>query len=459
MAINKKKYEDFFTIRPGMEQKYDYPGYFKNYAKDLGASILPCNSHNTFLNVLLQTATQVLGNRISLPLLQNQLQNSPIISTADHHSLLNYKLLYNSNLLFAEIAKMLKLPFAVAPASGNVPLLNKSYPRGFYFKGKKFNFFTERRSKIPLFLFDLKLLANRKEGLKSFILNCGDGNLTKEEEKFLEFLFFEALEIEKASHSHDNFSDQLTLLNYKLWKYYYEKSLRAYTPDLIYLQATPLFTNSIIEELKNEDSLVSLILFNKAVRKVFLKHFNGIYGAWDNTGGTHFFWGISDKKRFTGLRIDNDSNALAGKDFHLPIERETIINKLATNEIVSGLFLDYLIITFLGGFITLGGFNQLEYLPQMQQSHIKSLTEIGMTDIADQFASRTTNGLVCGMFPFKFDSGIDLIWHYNSTNGKFNGNLDRGLTRGDLDNILNSRLKDLITPAIQTMLENISPAD
>jgi hypothetical protein len=441
-----------------MKQKFLYPGKFKDYAGDLAGTVSTTHSHSTFKEVLLQKTEQVLGDHISLPLLRDQLNRSPVISTADHHSLLNYRLLYNSNLLFAEIIKTLKLPFVVVPASGNIPLINKSYPRGFYFKERKFNFFTERKSKVPLFLFDLKLSVNRDEGLKSFILNSGDGVLTEEEEKFLEFLFFECLEIEQVARSQETFPDQLSLMNYKLWKYYFDQSIRGTIPDLIYLQATPVFIRSLIEEIKNDESLVSLFLFEPSVREVFLKHFNGIYGAWDDTKGTHFFWGISEKKRFTELRIDSSLNSLVGENMCFPLEREAIIDALSNNKIISGLFLDYLIVTFLGGLVTVGGFNQLEYLPQMQQAHIKCLKEIGMNDLSEQFASRTTNGLVCGMFPFAFDSGIDLIWHYNSTNGKFNGNLDRGLTQDDLDNMLNTKLKDMIASAIETMLENISPA-
>jgi len=102
---------------------------------------------------------------------------------------------------------------------------------------------------------------------------------------------------------------------------------------------------------------------------------------------------------------------------------------------------------------TLGGLNQIEYLPKMQAAHIKSLQEIGMPELAEKFAKPVASGLICGMFPFDFDSAIDMIWHYNSHNGKFNGNLDRGITQEDLDRILDTPFTDLVATGIDKTLE------
>ncbi|MCU0289909.1 MAG: hypothetical protein MUF15_26400, partial [Acidobacteria bacterium] len=257
----------------------------------------------------------------------------------------------------------------------------------------------------------------------------------------------------------DNFSDQITFLNYKLWPYYFEKSLRNSLPRLIYLPSTPVLLDVLCREIMKKDSLVSLIIFEPKIRNIFLKNFFGIAGCWTENTGSHLFWGVSEKKKYKRLirlTLDNSSHSLIGENFKLVLEPEAVMSALKSKKIIATLFFDYLILTFLEGYLTLGGFNQLDYLPQMQQAHIKSLSEIGMTELAACFSSRRTDGLVCGMMPCQFDSGIDLIWQHNSHNGKFNNNLDNGLNKDDLDRILAMNVQDMILSAVEIMLENVS---
>ena len=466
----KKKLEDFFKIRPGMQKKYDYPGTYRDFVKDIARFLTPLEEEKPVQDIIMEKVGKILGEEISLERLKHQLLHYPIVSYADHHGLLNYKLLYNSNLLFAEIIKELKLPFLIVGATGNVPLKNESFPRGFYFKRQKFNFFGVKHAKTSVFLLDEKLDADKRKGIDSFIISYDRDLLTSEERKFLEYLFFDCLEIEKAAGNYEIFSDQLTFLNFKLWKHYFDKNIRDTVPDILYLQTNQIIYNALLEEIKKEDSLISLILFEPKARRIFLENFSGIQGCWAKDRGSQFFWGIGEKKKRVALHVDDTSNSLVGKNFKLELERDTIINALETRKLLPSLFFDFLIISFLGGYLTLGGFNQLDYLQQMQEAHVislidfmiqvqeahvKSLNEIGMHHMADQFASRVTDGLVCGMMPFDFDSGIDLIWHYNSHNGKFNGSMDGGLTRADLDKMLEMKVKDMIASAVETMLENV----
>jgi len=455
MNMNSKL-EEFFKKRPDMREKYEYPGTFKGLTEDIEKSMTaPRKGGDFFCKRIIKEVRRILLQEVSLGRLEDQLLQYPVISTADHMGLLNYKLLYNSNILFSEVIKKLDLPYMVVLATGNIPLNNMSHPRGFYFKKEKVNFFKSKGSSVPVFLFKNKLSADRKQGIESVIFSYDKKSITVEELKFFEFLFFECLEIEKASRDYETFSDQVTFINHKLWKYYFDESIRESLPDVIYLQSNEIINGAIIDELKQRDSLISMILLEPDIRKVFLENFNEIQGCWSEAYGSHFFWGISEDNRWIRLCLDNESNSLVGDDFFLELDREKIIDNLNSKKILPTTFLVFLIISFLEGQLPLGGFNQLEYLPQMQTAHIKSLHEIGMNDLADQFASRVTDAFICGMFPFDFDSGIDLIWHYNSHAGKFNGNLDRGLTQQDLDKILNMKVRDMIRAAIEVMSKNI----
>lgn len=454
-----------------MFEKYEYPGTFRDFAQDIAdiadiaGEIIPRNQEVNVQESILNQVRRVIAGpgalSLSPELLDWQLSRYPVISYADHHGLLNYKLLYNSNLLYSEIMKELKLPFVVVLAAGNVPLDNMSYPRGFYFKKRKFNFFGAEESRSPVFLFEKKLNVDRRAGINSFITGEAREALTVEEKKFLEYLFFDCLEIEKAAGLYDSFCDQITFLNDKLWQYYFDKSLRDTIPRLIYLPSNPVVLDILCREIMKKDSLISLILFEPGVRRIFLKNFSGTAGCWSENSGSHLFWGVIAKKKYKRLirlSMDDSSNSLVGEgeNFNLALERETLVQALKEKRILPTLFFDYLILVFLGGYLTLGGFNQLDYLPQMQRAHIKSLREIGLDDLADRFSSRVTHGLVCGMIPCKFDSGVDLIWNYNSHNGKFNGALDSGLTQDDLDRLLDMKVREMILSAVETMLENVS---
>jgi hypothetical protein len=454
MPAPGKNREDFFLKRPGVARKYEYPGTCRDFAVDVARGVARQNTASRMPEIIAAEAARILGKEISLPGLESQLKQHLLVSTADHHALLNDKLLYNSNLLYAEIIKELGLPFMVVLATGSIPMKSKSHPRGFFFRGQKVNFFGEKQSKLPVFLFQGKLTAARERGLDSFCISCGNTPLTVEEKKFLEFLFFQCLEVEKAARDFESFSDQITFLNFKLWKYYYDECLRHSLPGMIYLQANSVLLPLLLREIEKEDSLISAILFEPAVRRLFLKNFNGIPCCWSENRGTQLFRGVIERKnkaRVIELQVDEAANALVGEEFNLKLEREEILAGLVTKKILSTLFLDFLITTFIEGGVALGGFNQVDYLPQMQQAHVKTLKEIGLTARAEEFARRWTDGMICGMFPFDFASGIDLLWHYNSRGGIFNGHLDRGLTRQDLERMLEGRVKDMIGSAIETM--------
>lgn len=450
----REKLEKFFKARPIMAKKYDYPGTFKDFALETTRTLSPGSKDGSLMRTaILEQVKSLFAGKIGLDALERQLSDYPFISYADHHGLLNYELLYNSNILFSEMVKVLNLPFAVTFATGNVPLKNISYPRGFYFKERKFNFFKNKQRHIPVSLIDSGITLDKDKKPESFILNFNKEQLSNEEKKFLEFLFFECLEIEKVTETYSLFSDQITLLNYKLWKYYFHREIRGSVPDMIYLQSNQVVLSLLLNEIGKDDSLVSMILFQPEVREVFLRNFSGIAGTWGNNMGSCLFWGITEKKKFIPLQMEESSNSLVGQDFNLKLEKEAVAGALKSKRVIPTLFFDFLLITFLEGYVALGGFNQVEFLTQMQQAHIESLNTIGMNGLADKFASRVSDGLVCGMFPFGLGHGIDLIWRKNSRNGRFNGNLDGGLTQKDLDNMVQMKVRDMIASAVETMLE------
>lgn len=385
--------------------------------------------------------------------IKQQLEQMPILSNADHHGLLCHKVLLNSNLLYSDFLKKYKYKYIITLATGNIPLKNPSFPRGFYFKQEKFNFFRSKDEKTPVFLLDKKISLNSSPSLEDFILNLKDKKLSVDEKAFLHYLFFEELDIQYADQQYNNFSDQVTYLNFKLWKLFFKKNIRKDIPHLIYLENNSIFRDYLVKEIRKPDSFFSTILFDRKIRKIFLNNFKNIPGCWGDDFGSQLFRGISGKKTFVNLTVHEETNSLIGKGFDLKIEKEPIEQALLNKSIIPTLFLDFLILTFIEGFVALGGFNQIEYLSQMQKAHVKTLRQTGMNELADTFETRVTDALICGFLPFTYNSAIDMIWDKNSQNGRFNGNLDGGLTQDELDRVLQMKIKDLIEEGIEEMMK------
>jgi hypothetical protein len=442
----------FFSKRPGMEKKYRYPGTFQEYGSDLMKGLVPADNSERFINRIVGETKRILPETDGESL-RSQLKQYPVISYADHHGLLHYSLLYNSNILYYLLMNKLSLPYIVVFASGSIPLVNISYPRGFFFSNARFNFFSERKSKVPVYLFDEFIRADKSAGMASFLLNYNRVELEDQKKIFLEHLFFDCLEIEKAGRIYDSFSDQVTFLNSRLWKYFFDDTIRDKVPDIIYLQSNKIIRDLLIEEIEQSDSLISIILFNRDVRKIFIENFKNIPCCWGDNYGSQLFWGISEKKKTVPLKINNDKEILYGEGITLKLTGGEIIDALNGKSILPTVMLDFMIISFINGFSAMGGFNQVEYLPQMQAALLKSVREAGIIADTDRFRKVITDGLVCGMFPFHYRSSLDLIWSFNSSGGTFNGSLNRGITGKILDEINRTKISEMIISAIETMKE------
>lgn len=446
-------FKNIFVSRPNIYKYFVNNNKFECFINNLVDENVKknkiSNDNNLIIDIITNEVTRIFRDEVLSKKIKKQLKKYKIISTADHHGLLHYDLLLNSNILFSEIIKKINLDYLIVLSSGSVPLCNISYPRGFYFQNKKYNFFPKKYNNTPVCLLNENSFKN-SNSINDIVINLDD-NLDKEKIRFLEKLFFDTININEITNENINFSDQISILNRKIWKTFFNSSIRDKVPELIYLQLEKIIGIYLEQELKNDSSLLSLILFEEKVRNIYLNNFKNIQGCWGDNSGTEFFWGVSKKNKLIKLKINKKLNALEGKEFYLDINNEEIINAIKKQKIIPNVMLVFLIITFMNDYVALGGFNQIDYLPKMQNAHIKSLKEIGKNELAQEFSTRITDGFICGMMPLEFDSSIDMLWHYNSENGIFNGNLDNGICYNKLDKILNMKVPEMIHSATETM--------
>jgi len=90
----------------------------------------------------------------------------------------------------------------------------------------------------------------------------------------------------------------------------------------------------------------------------------------------------------------------------------------------------------------------------MRVAHERCMLRLADWPMAAWFARTLTDGLICGPIPFpQWPSGFDLLWHFNSTDGRFHGTLEGGLDRRSLEVMMDTSMRDLLQNGVEAMLQ------
>jgi hypothetical protein len=450
--------ERFLAKRPAVRLQYEHEGSFREYGRRLFHRI-PLGQGTRLSRHIVDFARAQVNFEVDERLLRAQLNQYPLVSSADHAGVLCQDILYNANLLFSGLLDLQSLPYQVVLASNRIPLNNASHPRGITFQGRKLNFFSKRQADVSVWLLDDGLSPDQCRSLGTLFRPEGLEGLTPEQKTFLEFLFLEAINLSQVARTNSIFHDQLIPINNALWRRYFSKQYRMSRPTLLSLPIEHFVRELLLEDLTDPGSLPSRILFDPEVRSVYLEEFQGIAGCWAADSGTHFFWGVDDRRRLVALRLDHRQGTLApaagsAPGFPLRLEAGSVAEALQQKRLVPSLFFEMLLVAFLEGYTLLGGFNQVTYMAWMRVAHERAMLRLGDWPMAARFARTLTDGLICGPVPFPgFPSGFDLLWHFNSTDGRFHGNLNGGLDAGAMESMMNAPLKDLLQNGVTAMLQ------
>lgn len=448
----------FLATRPALRLHYEQEGSVKDYFRHLQEAV-PRHPETRLAEAIARQAAHNLA--VDPVVIKNQLLNFPLVSSADHVSLINHNILYNANLLYSAFLDRQMLPVQIVLATGKIPLDNASYPRGIFYQGQKLPFFGAKTKYELVNLFTDNLKPDIKTGLASVLTKDALRRIPKADLGFLEALFFDALKVHTIG-SQLRYADQLSILNQRLWPLYFDQNLRTEIPAMVYLEADGLIRDILIEDLADSTSLVYRMLTNPTIRSVYLKEFDGVYGCWSGGGGTHFFWGVSDHKTLVPLRIDNRHNLLVPERLDTGVEPvhlypEDLAYALDKRWIAPSLFLDIFVLAFQGGLTLMGGFNQVTYLAWMRVAHERCMLMQDDWPTATRFAQTVNDGLICGLLPFNWESGLDLIRHYYDQSAQCSGSPDfrGGLSREDMDKVLATSMKELLRISASRVLELI----
>lgn len=399
-----------FNKRPVLSEIYDKRGHKSlcAYAQDY------FDVHETpeilarreeLLSVIWEEVNASLDNKIADDVVR-QMRKYYFVSTADHHGPICHPFFLSSNLLTAITGSEQNdkdFTNVIVLACGSVSLDNSSFPRGLVFnslaneqlKFQKVAFFSshERPALVSL------LRAYGKDEIakiKKMVLDLNRNNLINAD--VCDSMHFIINQIYDRADilSLPNFSKQITRSNYFLWKMYYEKC-NFKSPNLIYLELEEVVRKVILNFHLDCDTIINRIMFNDKYQISLLNHFDNVPDAFslEHHWGTFLFWAVPKGERYR-IQLWKKGNTLASEDgkYVLPLTPAAVREALEKKEIIPGLMLNFIILSFYYGLKCLGGFSQVNYLTFMKEAYQKMLVDVDVDPLADVSAVNQTKELV-----------------------------------------------------------------
>lgn len=402
-----------------------------------------------FLDIINETVEQRFGKKIAQSVVR-QLKKYYFISTSDHTGPITHPFFVNSNLLIA--ASILQhqdpdLQNIVVLSCSRVSVDNSSFPRGLFFHNylnnkletHRFAFFSSN-TRPPL------IYTMRPYGREELdqIYGTLDKKLKKKEitqeqyEKI--FNIFKEVYDSPEMLAMPSYTEQISKTNFLLWqKFFSESNIKM--PNLIYLEIEDIVTKLIIKYHLNQDTIINHILFDPAYEPYINNYFENIFGSFSrqDDAGTYLFWALPEGARYN-LQLWREGNYLVSKDgsYKIELTPEAIKAALLKKELIPGLLLDFMVVSFYYGLKCLGGFNQINYLTLMKNSYIKMNVDLENYRSIEICARAQTkeicDGLTVAYVGYNGEkqmilaSGLDLILYQNKDSWKTLMNLINNIT-------------------------------
>lgn len=371
------------------------------------------------IDVATAYAGRLLGADIAEKL-KKRLVASPVILTANHHGPDFLNITVQGKIVFAlgEDYDGIMPVFAF----GNIPLNNLVYGRGIRLAdGTHISIYPESMkhsmvaSTIP---FDGAMIDHGK--------TVAENAAFSQSGRLVVLQVLDNVYRDKAVLSQKNFADQAVLMNRKIWDLLFTPQARQQMPGIAYLEMEEIVVNLLKIDLKNADSLMYRILFDKVLRGKVLGELDGVYGCWTmeklagmslpsttasmrsellKGSGTIFFWGIDDKGGRVPLELQHDNYGepiLSGRDdsgnmFAYKFNPASVLHCLLENKLLPSMFSCFAVIAFARGFKCYGAFMQVQYLTEMSRGLAAAL-EVYNSAWATAVRRVPTANYAAGMF-------------------------------------------------------------
>lgn len=481
--------QDWWKKHQGMTLEHYAEELLQNPAQAL-------QSREDVADVITQQAAMLGSQRARA--LGEQVLNTPVIITANHHGP-DFIGLTRQGVGVLALALSADQNVIVTACAG-VPQNNLTYPRGIALAREQVKAVIDPKTQQPVVGDDGQVLTKilpvrinitpdsqrdtlvatsapvtremivgdgkKNKGARGQVENMlAAGTISAEEAHALEAVLEDYLDPEVLSQP--TFSDQITLLNDKLWKKEFSADLAQEIPGLAYLELEGVVGGLLEKDLRNPNSLVYQLFFDPSLRQTVLEKLDGVDACWSidklakltdtdhpletqerietmGGAGTMFFTGVDAKGRrvplmLVGEQVVQEGDRRVAKTFpstqikpemalflrgtdksgnaiSVPFTPEALINGLQQKTIIPSVFTDFAEILS-RGLRAHGGFNQGNYYPRIKGGIVDALQEQGRANWAKVIDTVPTDNLTAGLMfavarygeQLKAAGGIDLV--------------------------------------------------
>ncbi len=334
-----------------------------------------CAPTDLVRDVIVAEARDLLGEE-SARRVERSLVQTPWVSTADHHGVLNHPYFYTSALARTHHTLASADSATVVLAFGNISLSNDSFPRGLIYHDRTL---TERRWLFKSLLERRMPVARVSPIARAHFARELERTLSLEREPRVRSALAEigaAFLSHEAVWGQERYGAQLTLLNKVWWQTLFGDA----RGELVYLEIERIVEQALVSLHICSETPLYRALFDSVLREQYLALFADIQGAHarDGSWGTHFFWYV-DRAHGTRRRllVRGDVLATPEGDVTIPLAPEAIALRLSRGDLIPGTALSLIVVHAEGGLACAGGFSQIDYLARMNDSWAKFLALCG----------------------------------------------------------------------------------
>jgi hypothetical protein len=370
-------------------------------------------SHEDLADAVYEYAAPLLGEEVAA-MAREELKQSPVVMTANHHGVDYFAQSVQGTLLFSQrkLPDGQKAKTVPVLACGNIPMNNLTYPRGMLcydvtqFKQAgipiRLPIFPKRRQNDAVSLaapFDKKALERAEKSTREMVddnlISTATGKALK---SVLEYEYSSPRVLDLSSYS-----DQAVVINSLLWKRLFHDDGAS---KLLYLEQEEIVRKLLIRDLASPTSMVSLLMLDAEFLKILLTELDGAQGCWQSeelenriqavdslstnptnptkSTGSFLFWWIDDAGRRIPLALDKCSDqpylrgiSQSGVRCQVELTENSLIDGLETKRLMPSTFTCFLALAFARGVTCVGGYYQADYLPVIQQGLVRSIEEHG----------------------------------------------------------------------------------
>lgn len=334
-----------------------------------------------------------------------QLEDYFYVSTTDHHSPLHHPWVLNFDLISSFIALNHPDPAlknVITLACSHVSLNNPYFPRGLTFTASKDGHAKVQRIGIlpsnahsyPVYAFRPYLPREIQKVKTNLYERMRSGEITKEAAERLVQIMEEIFENPNLL-SAQNYPDQVTKVNFLLWKKMFQNDQRKEI-NFVYIEQEALVNELLIQHHLRKDTLLHDFIFNPRLEKIFLKYFDEVPEAFSsrNHTGTYFFWALSGSGKHR-VRLWRNGNALVSEDgaYRFELTPDNIEQALRSRQLVPSIWMTFMVLAFYYGLRCFGGLGQINYLTQLKQAYIRMEKDEGNPDAVSACENVETKNL------------------------------------------------------------------